>query len=98
MLRSTTTDGDKWTIPAKPAEGYIEKNIKLKTPNLVVAREVAGLDHALRNFKESPAEQRMDDAPSPPPPNPTKNPPTGQPADDAPPALAPVDTNVYTLP
>lgn len=96
-------DGDKWKIPAKPAEGCIEKNIKLvsevlKTPNLVVAREVAGLDRALRNFKESPAGQRMDDVPSPPPSNPTKNPPTGQPADDAPPAPAPVDTNVYTLP
>lgn len=95
-------DGDKWKIPAKPAEGCIEENTKLvsevlKTPNLVVAREVAGLDRALRNFKESPTGQRMEDAPSPLPPRPTKNAPTGQPADDEPSAPAPVDTNVYTL-
>lgn len=96
-------DGDKWKIPAEPAEGCIEKNLKLvsevlKTPNIVVAREVAGLDRALRKFKEAPAGQRMGDAPSQPPSDPTKNSPTGQPADDAPPAPAPVDTNVYTLP
>ncbi|MER6444122.1 hypothetical protein [Streptomyces venezuelae] len=91
-------DGDKWKIPAKPVEGCIEENIKLvsevlKTPNLVVAREVAGLDRALRNFTTG----RMDDTPPPPPPNPTKNPPTGLPADDEPSAPAPVDTNIYTL-
>ncbi|MFJ6061761.1 hypothetical protein ACIQHU_01840 [Streptomyces tendae] len=95
-------DGDKWKIPAEPAEGCIKKNIKLvsevlKTPNLVVAREVASLDRTLRDFRESPAEQPMDGTTSPPPPDPTKNPPAGQPADDGPLAPAPVDTNVYTL-
>ncbi|MEV0536339.1 hypothetical protein [Kitasatospora sp. NPDC050463] len=94
--------GDKWKIPDKPADGCIDGNIKLvsevlKTPNLVVSREVAGLDRALRNFKASPTGQPRADVPSPFAPNPTKNPPTGQSLDDEPSAPAPVDPNVYTL-
>jgi hypothetical protein len=96
-------DGDTWVIPANPAEGCIEKNLQLvsevlKTPNVVVAKEVAALDRALRNFKEAPVGQPADGKTSPPRPGPTKNPPAGQPAQDGPPAPAPVDTNVYTLP
>ncbi|MFJ8210655.1 hypothetical protein [Streptomyces sp. NPDC096033] len=90
---------DKWKIPDKPADGCIEENIKLvsevlKTPNVVVSREVASLDRALRHFKDSPTGQPKEDVPSPFAPNPTKNPP-GQSADDGPSAPAPVDTNVY---
>ncbi|MFJ4095072.1 hypothetical protein ACIPYS_26085 [Kitasatospora sp. NPDC089913] len=90
---------DKWKIPDKPTDGCIDENIKLvsdvlKTPNLVVSREVSGLDRALRNFKASPTGQPEADVPPPfPPADPTKNPPTGQGADDGP----LVDPNVYTI-
>ncbi|MEU1284528.1 hypothetical protein [Kitasatospora sp. NPDC005856] len=93
--------GDKWKIPDKPAAGCIDENIKLvsevlKTPNLVVSRELTGLDRALRHFKDSPTGQPREDVPSPFAPNPTKNPPAGQGGDGDPSAPA-VDTNVYTL-
>ncbi|CAM5302056.1 hypothetical protein AB0F92_22760 [Kitasatospora aureofaciens] len=93
--------GDKWKIPDKPAAGCIDENIKLvsevlKTPNLVVSREVAGLDRALRNFKASPTGQPKADVPSPFAPGPAKTPPTGQDGDGDP-SYPAVDPGVYTL-
>ncbi|GAA2785276.1 hypothetical protein GCM10010441_07790 [Kitasatospora paracochleata] len=50
-------DGDQWVMPENPAPGCIEKNTKLvsdilKTPNLVVSKEVASLDRTLQRFKK----------------------------------------------
>ncbi|MFF4385080.1 hypothetical protein [Kitasatospora sp. NPDC001547] len=89
--------GDKWKIPDKPADGCIEENSKLvaevlKTPNLVVAREVAGLELALRHFKDSPTGQPRENVPSPPAPNPSAG--QGGEVDPSGPA---VDPGVYTL-
>ncbi|MFI5534215.1 hypothetical protein ACIA8O_37335 [Kitasatospora sp. NPDC051853] len=49
-------DGDDWKIPTEPNVGCIAENRELlaevlKTPNLVLAKEVASLDRILRNYR-----------------------------------------------
>ncbi|MFJ2193891.1 hypothetical protein ACIOJE_39090 [Kitasatospora sp. NPDC087861] len=50
-------DGDQWVFPQEPAAGCVEKNTALvsdvlKIPNVVVSKELAGLDRTLQRLRK----------------------------------------------